>query len=83
VLLLTQCYPKKRNHFEHAVVFSVMLSLAFLPHTDFVSLQVENVTVYLANSGECYVNSDSENTMLKVQLVWLSQMQGSQVSCSW
>lgn len=36
----------------HVLWHSVMLSLTFLPHPGFVSFQVENVTLYLANSQE-------------------------------
>lgn len=77
-------WSKKRDHFEHAAALSVMLSLAFLPHPGFVNLQVENVTVYLANSQENVLWIQITKTLtFMVELLWLTQMQESQAFCTW
>lgn len=63
---------------------SVMLSLTFLPHPGFVSFQVEDVTLYLANSQENVLWIQIVKTpMFTVEPVWLPKMQKSQAFCTW
>lgn len=53
-------WSKERNHFEHAL--ALMLSLTFLPRPGFVTLQVENVTPYLATPQENVLRIQSVKT---------------------